>query len=424
VIRALAHAPAFEHGLLVFALALGVGAQEADCPPVADVAQLVRCALAGSEPVSRARHEVEATRARRDVAGRLLPSNPTLELGAGRRKAESGKAEFDRSVDLLQAFEIGGQRGARVAAADTEGQLATAALQAVRAEVTAEVLTAVVELWRARATLAFARDQQQIAEQLVEVSAARQRQGLSPALDVDLAQAARVQARREQTAALQGVAVAEGRLAQVVGREMRLLEGALLTAGFAVPGGVEALEQRALTLRREALAARADAQVARAKEELLRRERVPDVTVSAGARHEEFSNVLAARLSIPLPLFRRNQGEIAEQQARVAQADAAARQAELRVRLEVRGAFQAWQLAAETAKQIEPGLEDRLQEDAGALRDAYGRGAISLATALSSLREAQSARRGLVEARVESVLTSLQVARAAGYPVFSDGGSP
>jgi cobalt-zinc-cadmium efflux system outer membrane protein len=233
-----------------------------------------------------------------------------------------------------------------------------------------------------------------------------------------------VQARREQTAALQGVAVAEGRLAQVVGREMRLLEGALLTAGFAVPGGVEALEQRALTLRREALAARADAQVARAKEELLRRERVPDVTVSAGARHEEFSNVLAARLSIPLPLFRRNQGEIAEQQARVAQADAAARQAELRVRLEVRGAFQAWQLAAETAKQIEPGLEDRLQEDAGALRDAYGRGAISLATALSSLREAQSARRGLVEARVESVLTSLQVARAAGYPVFSDGGSP
>jgi cobalt-zinc-cadmium efflux system outer membrane protein len=290
--------------------------------------------------------------------------------------------------------------------------------------VTAEVLTAVVELWRARATLAFARDQQQIAEQLVEVSAARQRQGLSPALDVDLAQAARVQARREQTAALQGVAVAEGRLAQVVGREMRLLEGALLPAGFAVPGGVEALEQRALTLRREALAARADAQVARAKEELLRRERVPDVTVSAGARHEEFSNVLAARLSIPLPLFRRNQGEIAEQQARVAQADAAARQAELRVRLEVRGAFQAWQLAAETAKQIEPGLEDRLQEDAGALRDAYGRGAISLATALSSLREAQSARRGLVEARVESVLTSLQVARAAGYPVFSDGGSP
>ncbi len=135
--------------------------------------------------------------------------------------------------------------------------------------------------------------------------------------------------------------------------------------------------------------------------------------------------MLAARLSIPLPLFRRNQGEIAEQQARVSQADATARQTELRARLEVRAAYAAWQRAAETVKQIEPGLEDRLREDARALSDAYARGAVPLPTALSSLREAQGARRDLVSARIEAVLTSFQLARVAGYAASSlEQGAP
>jgi len=413
---------------VVFAAAAvvsGARAQDLDCPAVEHAEQLVRCALMQSEAVSRAQREVDAARARTEIAARIVPVNPTLELGGGRRTAESGESEYDRSIDLAQMFELGGQRGSRLDIARREEQLASSAVDAIRREVTVEVLTAVLAIWRARAALGFARDQRQIAEQLVEVSRARQRQGLGAALDVDLAQAAGVQARRDEAVAAQDVVASAARLAETVGQDVKLFEGAPLPSGFQFTGSLGSLEKHAVEQRRDVLAAKAEVQNGRARVELLRRERIPDVTVSAGVHHEEFSNVLAARLSIPLPLFRRNQGEIAEQQARVSQADATARQTELRARLEVRAAYAAWQRAAETVKQIEPGLEDRLREDARALSDAYARGAVPLPTALSSLREAQGARRDLVSARIEAVLTSFQLARVAGYAASSlEQGAP
>jgi cobalt-zinc-cadmium efflux system outer membrane protein len=414
----------FRRGVAAALLVIsGTRAQDV-CPAVADADQLVRCALAESEAVSRARLEIDASRARLDVAHRFLPANPTLEVGGGPRSAESGKSEYDRSVDLAQTFEIGGQRGARIAIASTGEQLAGAALDAIRREIAAEVLTGVVSVWRARAGLAFASEQRELATRLVEVSAARQRQGLGPAVDVDLAQAALVQARRDEAIAAQGLAEADASLARTVGRDVKLAASAPLPPAFQVAAAPGAFEDHAVAHRREALSVRAEAQAGRAREELLRRERIPDVTVSAGVRHEEFSNVLAARLSVPIPLVRRNQGEIAEQQARVRQADTASRQVELRVRLEVRAAFAAWQRAKDTMKQIEPGLEERLRADTVVLREAYARGTLSLANALASLREAQGARRNLVEIRGEAVLTSFQLALVAGYAVVPDPGAP
>ena len=395
-------------------------AQELECPSVATAEKLVRCALSRSEVVVRAEREVDASRARSMIAGRVLPANPTLELSGGRRTAETGGSDYDRAIDLAQIFELGGQRGARLAIASREEKLATTALDGLRREITVDVLSAVAAVWRTRTALALARDQRQVADRLVEVSVARQRQGLAPALDVDLAQAAWVQARRDEGIAAQDTAEAEGRLARAVGSDIRLVEGEALPSGFHVVGGLEVLEQQALTRRREVLTARSDADLGRAREESLRRERIPDVTISAGVRHEEFSNVLGARVSVPLPLVRRNQGEIAEQRARVAQADAVVREAELRVRLEVRAAFANWQRATETARQTDPALEDRLREDAAALRDAYARGTMPLPTALASLRETQAARRTLTETKVEAVLASFQLARAAGYAASPD----
>ncbi len=220
---------------VVFAAAAvvsGARAQDLDCPAVEHAEQLVRCALMQSEAVSRAQREVDAARARTEIAARIVPVNPTLELGGGRRTAESGESEYDRSIDLAQMFELGGQRGSRLDIARREEQLASSAVDAIRREVTVEVLTAVLAIWRARAALGFARDQRQIAEQLVEVSRARQRQGLGAALDVDLAQAAGVQARRDEAVAAQDVVASAARLAETVGQDVKLFEGAPLPSGF------------------------------------------------------------------------------------------------------------------------------------------------------------------------------------------------
>jgi cobalt-zinc-cadmium efflux system outer membrane protein len=207
-----------------------------------------------------------------------------------------------------------------------------------------------------------------------------------------------------------------------VGEDVGLEPVAGLPAAVVAGSSVKELEEAALRTRPEVLSARAEVEAARARAEVLRRERIPDVTIAAGWRHEEFSEILGVRLSVPLPFFRRNQGEIAGQEARIEQAAAAARQAELRIRLAVRGAYGSWQRAKAAAGAIAPDLESRLRGDVQALQLAYQRGTMQLPAVLAALRETQVARRALLDARVEAVQAALELARATGQSPCDAGG--
>jgi cobalt-zinc-cadmium efflux system outer membrane protein len=174
----------------------------------------------------------------------------------------------------------------------------------------------------------------------------------------------------------------------------------------------EAAERRLLVRQ-----ARAEADAGTGRLSLLRRGRIPDVTLGASYRHEEFSDVAGLRLTVPLPLVRRNQGEILEQQALVARAGVAEQQARLRVALEVKSAHAAWTRARALAGQIPADLEPRLAGDARALREAYERGTMPLVNALAGLREVYGARRTVADGRAEATLATLELVTATAGTV-------
>jgi cobalt-zinc-cadmium efflux system outer membrane protein len=407
--------------LAAFAVGIRAQAEEASCPAVADLPALLRCARALNDSVIRAGSALGAARARKEVASRVLPSNPALEVGAGKRTAQGGASEIDRSLELAQTFEIGGQRGSRVAAADASIRAAAAAADASVRDLQLDVIAAAAEVVRARVVLAIARGDHASAERLRDVSRARAGKGVAAPMEAELAEAARIQALRDEGAAAASSARGESDLAALVGADVRLTEGAALPAALSASQPLNRYEDAALA-RPEVIAAREEATVAKAEVELLQRQRIPDVTVAAGYRYEEFSTVLGARLSIPLPVFNRNGPEIAEQRERVRQAESAARQAELRARLAVRSAYAAWQRSRDAADAVSQDLEDRLREDALALQTAYERGTMPLAQVLASLRETRVARRTLVETRADVVRATLELHRAAGLSVCDGGG--
>ena len=123
----------FGAAVAVLAFAVRVQADEAQCPAIGGVGELVRCALESSERVARIRAEMDSARARRDVAGRLLPANPVIDLGVGYRQTETRSSDIDRGVEVAQSFEVGGQRGARISAADAELRAAETSARAVGA---------------------------------------------------------------------------------------------------------------------------------------------------------------------------------------------------------------------------------------------------------------------------------------------------
>ncbi len=397
-------------------------AEESRCPPIADLGALVRCAQQSSEAVVRARAELQAVRARRDVAGRVLPANPSLELGVGRRRTEAGTTDVDRSVEVAQQIEIGGQRGARIDWAEADLRAAQATADAAERLIAAEVLSAAARVVRSRQALILVREQRGAADRLVDVSRARAQKGVSAPFESELAEASRVQSLRDERAAAQELSEAEGSLAAAVGGDVQLEEEAPLPASDQAPVILADLESTAVARQSEVVIAISEMEAAHARTNLLRRERIPDVTVTAGFKHEEFSDVIGVRLAVPLPLFRRNQGEIAEQEARTAQAAARARQTELRARLAVRAAHRSWQRARAAADSIPSDLDARLRADVAALQQAYERGTLQLPLVLTSLREVQSARRTVIDARAEAVLASIELARAAGLSPCPAGG--
>jgi cobalt-zinc-cadmium efflux system outer membrane protein len=392
-----------------------------NCPKVGDAWALARCAQSRSAEVRRASYELDAARGRRRTAEQLLPANPTIEVGVGRRETEDGRVDVDRGVELAQSFEVGGQRGARVALSDVEIDAAKARLDAAERQVAIDVLAAVVDLERARRAVRFASEQREVAQRLIEVSTARARDGVGAGLDVELAEAARVQARREELAAGRALREADAQLASIVGADVQLAEGAPIAV--AEPkGDVESFVRAGVERRQLVRAQQAEAEAGRHRIDVLRRERVPNITLAAHYNHEEFSEIGGLRVAVPLPFFRRNQGEIAEQLALVDAADAAAQQAKLDVALEVRASFATWQEARDLLQEIPSDLESRLESDAEALRDAYVRGALGLPNALTSLRETWSARRSVAEARAEAQLATLALLRTSGGSVAPAAG--
>src|SRR5216683_1422686 len=198
-----------------------VGAVRAEepegCPRQVALPDVLRCALRHSPKLAETRGEVQAARGRRSTADRLLTENPELRVGAGRRSIENGRTDLDRSVELAQRLELGGQRGARQTVAAAEERGASAGLDAARREVVADVAEAAVQVWGARRNLAVAAEQREAAGRLVDVAAARARQGVGASLDMDLAQAAQVEALRNELAAAADLRQAHAQLALVVG---------------------------------------------------------------------------------------------------------------------------------------------------------------------------------------------------------------
>ena len=293
------------------------------CPDVADAAGLLRCARARSATVVQAEQALKAVQARRITAGFVLPANPTLALEAGHRRLADGSSDLDRGLLLSQTFEIAGQRSLRLDVADAQEAAAQAALAAARREVAARTLRQIDEIWRARATLGFARRERDVARALARVAQARARQGVGAGLEVDLAEAAVVEAGRAERQAESTLREAEAALAARVGQDVKLAPGGPLPRPAPPASALAELEASGLRGSAEVQARRAEAAVARAEVALRRRERVPDVTVGVGVRYEELAHIVGAQLSVPLPIVRRNQGEIAEGEVRAAAADAA-----------------------------------------------------------------------------------------------------
>lgn len=254
-------------------------------------------------------------------ASRLLP-NPTLSAEVENVAGTGSYTRFGQSettISIAVPFELGGKRAARTRVAQADEAGAQVRTAAARADVTLRTTQAFIALVAAERRVKAATERRDLAVQAERAAQLRVGAGKVSPIDEQRASAQRLRAEVDAQRAQHAAALAQSNLARMMGTTQPL---AITAPWFDNTDATDSLAPPTTSL---ALAV-ADAQVsaANARVDSARRARIPDLTVTAGARRIKETNDTAAvfALSMPLPLFNRGDADVSRARAELAKAEA------------------------------------------------------------------------------------------------------
>lgn len=321
----------------------------------------------------------------------------------------AGTSEAQTTVGLFQRFELGGDRAARRALAESERALAGFDYAARRLDVLAGTANAFVDALAAQERLALAEETLRLARLAVDEARARTRAGLGTAGEE--ARAALVRAQAEAALARDAAAAttARTRLAALCGQPgapIETLAGSLAP----LPPLPDLASLRARLAEGPALARFESERAEReARVALERARRIPDLTLNAGVRRlsgpDDTSLVVGALL--PIPVWDRHDGAIAEAEYRVAKLSRERVAVERALGQQLAEAHAALAAARLEAESLEATVLPPAQQALGQVSEAYRAGIASQRERLDAervLQDVHAARlRALAEARHRAV---------------------
>lgn len=403
------------------------------CARPPDGETVVRCALAASPQVREARALADAAAGRKVAAGVLLPNNPTLAgtVSNRRRPAPEAASVLNWSVIVSQEIEVGGQRAARVDAADAAAAAIERRARVAAQEVAAGALVAFHEAVAADELLRFANELAATADALATYADARAKEALIAGVEADVARAEAARIALARLEAERRLAESRAALAVLldVGPDRLVLPKTLPPAAPPLIAAAS-LEDQALSLRGEVAAAEMERQVLERRLALLRRERVPNPTVSAFFERGEIDDrIIGVGLSVPLPLpspvGRTRAGEIAETLAQIRAAEGSRDLVRRRVRLEVARAQAASRAREAGAALFTRDLLGRAHADLSSLREAISSRQLSLREGLQWQRSLVELLQADIETRLAQAVAGIELRRVVGLPLFTTaGGAP
>ncbi|CDG85370.1 TolC family protein [Janthinobacterium agaricidamnosum] len=265
-------------------------------------------ALQANPDLSAAQHELDALGGA-TLQAQALP-NPELQTLV----EDSRKASRTSTLQLNQLVELGGKRAARIKVAQQEQSAAQAELAARRADTRAAVIGAFFDVLSAQQGLSLADSSSALAHRASDITGRRVIAGKASPVEETRARVAEASVRLDWNLARSALNTARQRLAALWGNpapRFTMAEGALEQLPDLPPP--EQLAQR-LEQAPAMLKARSELARRQAMADLENRRRMPDLTVSVGIkRPEELGrNQAIIGVSVPLPWFDRNQGNLLE----------------------------------------------------------------------------------------------------------------
>lgn len=278
--------------------------------------QAIAKAMAANPSLRAAALEVAAASGLRRQSA-LFP-NP--EISFVREGTERGMRT--QTVQLSQVLELGGKRAARIRLADSEQQLAAGSLDAAKLDLRGDVTIAFFDALAAQERVRLAQASLDVANEAAGAATKRVAAGRVSPVEQDRAGVAQASSRIEVAQAQATAQVALYKLAAYWGETSPPSHALFMPELDLTPPPPLAELERRLTQTPRLQRARLQVEREQAQVGLDRAERIPDVTLIVGSKKDDQigGSQAVVGLSVPLPLFNRNQGKL---QASLARADKA-----------------------------------------------------------------------------------------------------
>lgn len=318
-----------------------------------------------------------------------------------------GFAAAETTFQLNQQLELGNKRQLRRGIAEVEHDRAVGALESARIDLQARIARNFLALLSAQERLKLADEQVSLATQTLAVVQEKIAAGRAPSIEKYRFQSALAEGRFAQEKAMLALTTARHPLAGDVGREAATLGGVSgnLTNLPRVPTYADIEAQ--IGQSPESARLRIEREAKRRELALVRAHNIVDPTIGVSLRNFKDSgdNALIFGLSVPLPLFDRNRGNVQAATQRLLAAEARGASGEVQNRAHLAESWQALATSSAEAQMLREQIIPAAQQTFEAAGYGYQAGKFGVL-------EVQDAQRTLFEVRGRylEVLTTAHLA--------------
>lgn len=384
---------------------------------VLDLNQAISLVMESNPEIQSAQLELKAAEYRMLQAG--LRPNPNLSFQAENVLGKNELSGFDSAeytAQLEQTLEIGGKRSKRVESAELNRQLRVFNFTARQLDVEAETVRRFTALQGAQEQLALDREFMSLAQEFQKAVAARVQAGKVSAMEEEKAKILLSKQKAVLFKAENELASARVRLSSMWGSSK---------PGFdSVSGDFFSIPLlRAMSDLVEGVKENPD--VGRWKAELAQRNagvkaekaaRLPDVTIAGGVRrfNDTGDNAFVLGLSLPLPLFDRNQGNVLQSATLVSIAEKEQYSANLAANTELEKAYHEFLSASNKVSTLKIEIIPRATTVYDSVKAGYVQGKFSYLDVLDAQRTLFEARGEYIDAMVACRSAAADIGRISG----------
>ncbi len=367
------------------------------------------------------------SRARQDAALAGLTTaraytNPEIEFGAGPTRYRDGSSEVKSNwgLALSQPLEFGSLREARQSLAETGIQSAEVGSELTQTALKNRVRSAFYQVIQRQSFLELVESDKKLLGQILDKVALRVKVGESPRYELIKAETELLAVERDYQSAKIRIEESKGMLRGLIGNSIPVqfeLRGVLPS-----DSQLESLDSLQAKIPNSPFIRQAQ-QLNKSAEAKLRLEqqlRNPGLTLKAGVNQDPDLTSFRIGVAIPLPLWSRREGQIAEAAAGMMQAQSQLDNEDLTLQRELESGYQRYQIARQQLAAYESGLLARAESVLKVAESGYRYGERGILDYLDAQRTYRAVRKDHLAAVYDLIVSVLEIERLLGTELLEE----